>query len=287
MVIAMKNRMEQINMLLEQDGMEVSLQERFKNNQLKQGMVLRSKEFNCSPVIYVDEKFWELSDLEIAEQLKQSFEKYSFNMEPSAFLNKEYVLQNVLPRVYSEENIPAMEKEGITYLHKMDLAFAFYIPLNMNMNARELSSVTLTNALLDNLEISMDELVEAAEENIVEECNVLDMPFVMKGLGFNITVSEDTCPTMVVISNKSQINGAGVMFNENTFQPVSEFWGNSFAILPSSIHECICVPFSSEQDLQAFQEMVCAINKTTVPAEDKLTDSVYVWDNGRLSQFSK
>ena len=35
MVIAMKNRMEQINMLLEQDGMEVSLQERFKNNQLK------------------------------------------------------------------------------------------------------------------------------------------------------------------------------------------------------------------------------------------------------------
>ena len=70
MVIAMKNRMEQINMLLEQDGMEVSLQERFKNNQLKQGMVLRSKEFNCSPVIYVDEKFWELSDLEIAEQLQ-------------------------------------------------------------------------------------------------------------------------------------------------------------------------------------------------------------------------
>ena len=46
----------------------------------------------------------------------------------------------------------------------MDLAFAFYIPLNMNMNARELSSVTLTNALLDNLEISMDELVEAAAD---------------------------------------------------------------------------------------------------------------------------
>ncbi len=285
MVIAMKNRMEQINMLLEQDGMEVSLQERFKNNQLKQGMVLRSKEFNCSPVIYVDEKFWELSDLEIAEQLKQSFEKYSFNMEPSAFLNKEYVLQNVLPRVYSEENIPAMEKEGITYLHKMDLAFAFYIPLNMNMNARELSSVTLTNALLDNLEISMDELVEAAGENIVEECNVLDMPFVLKGL--NITVSEDTCPTMVVISNQSQINGAGVMFNENTFQPVSEFLGSSFAILPSSIHECICVPFSSEQDLQTFQEMVREINKTAVLPEDKLTDSVYVWNGGRLSQFLK
>ena len=90
MVIAMKNRMEQINMLLEQDGMEVSLQERFKNNQLKQGMVLRSKEFNCSPVIYVDEKFWELSDLEIAEQLKQSFEKYSFNMEHEFIRKKIY-----------------------------------------------------------------------------------------------------------------------------------------------------------------------------------------------------
>ena len=75
------------------------------------------------------------------------------------------------------------------------------------------------------------------------------------------------------------------LLDASNFSSLVPELGNCFAILPSSIHECLCVPFQSESDLLTFATMVKEVNDTSVSLEDKLTDSVYIWNDGKLSQF--
>ena len=95
----------------------------------------------------------------------------------------------------------------------------------------------------------------------------------------------DTDISMIAITNTSKINGAGVLLDASNFSMLVPELGKCFAILPSSIHECLCVPFQSESDLLTFADMVKEINATAVALEDKLTDSVYIWKDGTISQF--
>ena len=58
--------------------------------------------------------------------------------------------------------------------------------------------------------------------------------------------------------------------------------GRKTAILPSSVHECIAVPYEDENDLYEYQKMVKEVNDTCVSEEERLTDSVYIIDEGKL-----
>ena len=58
--------------------------------------------------------------------------------------------------------------------------------------------------------------------------------------------------------------------------------GRKTAILPSSVHECIAVPYEDESDLYEYQKMVKEVNDTCVSEEERLTDSVYIIDDGKL-----
>jgi len=73
----------------------------------------------------MDDDFWNRPDEEIVEELRHCYEKHGCNIEVSDFLNHEYLLQKVLPRVYSDENIAQLKKNHIVYRHEMDLAFSF------------------------------------------------------------------------------------------------------------------------------------------------------------------
>ena len=90
-------------------------------------------------------------------------------------------------------------------------------------------------------------------------------------------------PTMLVATNQSKINGAGILFCKEALLQICEQLGKQYAILPSSVHECICVPYESEEDLTYFREMVREMNQTQVLTEDRLTNSVYLCDQGNLS----
>lgn len=281
-MMTLTERINELNTLLEKDEFSVALQERFKNNQVKRGLVLQSAKYNSSPILYLDDDFWNRPDEEIVEELRHCYEKHGCNIEVSDFLNRGYLLQKVLPRVYSDDNIVQLEKNHIVYRHIMDLAFAFYLPIHSESES-ELASLTITDCILENMEVDEDELIAAAKRNLQAQIQFMNMGDVMKSMGVPATECPDT--SMIVVSNSSRVNGAGVLLDASNFSSLVPKLGNCFAILPSSIHECICVPFQSESDLLSFAAMVKEVNDTSVSLEDKLTDSVYIWNDGKLSQF--
>lgn len=281
-MMTLTERINELNTLLEKDEFSVALQERFKNNQVKSGLVLQSAKYNSSPILYLDDDFWNRPDEKIVEELRHCYEKHGCNIEVSDFLNREYLLQKVLPRVYSADNIVQLEKNHIVYRHIMDLAFAFYLPIHSESES-ELASLTITDCILGNMEVDEDELIAAAKRNLQSQIQFMNMGDVMKSMGVPASECPDT--SMIVVSNSSRVNGAGVLLDASNFSSLVPELGNCFAILPSSIRECLCVPFQSESDLLSFATMVKEVNDTSVSLEDKLTDSVYIWNDGKLSQF--
>lgn len=276
------NRMEQINLLLEPEGISVHWTEKFKNNGMREGLVIHSEEKNCTPILYMNENSWQKSNEDIVKMVKEIYEEQSFHVNADVLLNREFILSKVLPRVFSETNIPPMQKDYILFEHRLDLAFAFYVPLDEDEKGA--ASITLTEPILKQYGIHRDEVFLAAERNMEIESKIQDMFLMLQEMGF---VSDDEevslKPLMLIATNQSRINGAGILFCKNALLQVCEQLGQQYAILPSSVHECICVPYESEEDLNYFRDMVREINQTQVLPEERLTDSIYLCDRGNLS----
>lgn len=83
---------------------------------------------------------------------------------------------------------------------------------------------------------------------------------------------------MFVASVPDKVQGAGILAYEEFMEKAAERVGGNFYILPSSIHEVILVPETSEVDLEALEGMVREVNATQVAPEEKLTDNVYHYD---------
>lgn len=282
MTTTMNNRMEQINLLLSPDGISVQWTEKFKNNGRKKGLLVHGREKNCSPILYVDEDFWEKSDTDIVEFLKDAYETHSCQIDTDEFLSRESILQKVLPRVFSASNISLMQKDHLVFEQQMNLVFAFYVPLCGD--EKGMATVTLTELILREYDIDREELLVAAAKNMEKETVIEDMFLLLQKMGYIPQEEEGTAPSsLLVATNKAQLHGAGILFCKEALLKIGEKLGEKYVILPSSIHECICVPFVSEEEISHFRQMVREVNQSAVLPEDRLTDSVYLCDRGILS----
>lgn len=85
-------------------------------------------------------------------------------------------------------------------------------------------------------------------------------------------------PRMYVYSNDDKMNGAVYMLDKEDMGKVAEEFGESFAVLPSSIHEVIILPESVVDDYESLKSMVEEVNATQVSLDEKLSDNVYRFD---------
>lgn len=81
-----------------------------------------------------------------------------------------------------------------------------------------------------------------------------------------------------ILTNTKGFLGAAGLLLENLLTDFAETIGNSFFILPSSIHEVLLVPESGEMDIGTLSEMVCAVNKSHVSPQEVLSDHAYYYD---------
>ncbi len=88
-----------------------------------------------------------------------------------------------------------------------------------------------------------------------------------------------TAGKMWIISNSVGINGATSMLYEENLHQLAEKLGDDLFILPSSIHEVIAVPAEmAEKNLTNLLKMVEEVNMGSVKLEERLSNSVYLYD---------
>mgnify|MGYP004437056153 FL=1 len=86
---------------------------------------------------------------------------------------------------------------------------------------------------------------------------------------------------MYIISNRRGINGAAVFMDDQFMDHVKAQLGEDFYLLPSSIHEMICVRNTGDLQVEELENMVTDVNQCEIAPKDKLSDHVYKYDCDR------
>lgn len=281
---SMVRRVDNINRLLEDDKLEIVYQDCFRNNEKKGGYMLKGEEGNCFPVIYEDHEIWKESNLEVVAFLKNLFKTNSWELEIAPFIKREYIVEHVRPRVYSEKNRSELERLGIAAIPLLDMMIAFYVPIGEVKPDGSIHSFNITDIILHASGLDLDELFQIANHNAMKDCRIMSLLKLIEQFMGESLETEEIFP-MLVVTNGNQINGAGVIASDEVMREIAETLGSPFVILPSSVHEIICIPYSLE--IENLVEMVSDINENHVRLEDRLTDSVYIWEDGKLGRYKE
>ncbi len=153
------------------------------------------------------------------------------------------------------------------------------------------ATVLVSNDMMRGYNLSEEELFNIAKENTkrlmppvirpLSEVLMEHMPKEMKDL-FGATGAPEMPmfepeEDLWIVSNKNGVNGAVQILYAENLQQIADRVGNDIYILPSSIHECLCVS-KNKMDPGELQDMVREVNMGVVNVADRLSNQVYLYD---------
>ena len=281
---------------------KVDVREVIKNNSLVlHGMTIMdtSKETNIAPTIYLDNFFQEylngeMTVEEIAERVigmnKVNQPEFPFHIElVTKFENVRNKLRIKLVNTKKNEEM----LKGVPHKEILDLSAVYQIAVFVDDDST--GTITIHNALFKEYGVTVDELHEAALENMktMDPVNISGMSDVLTELignpeleGMMPDIDEvDMGMEMLVITNESRINGASTIVHKDTLQRLADIFKHDYLILPSSIHECLAIKAMEDADMEGLRAMVTDINANQVASDEVLSDNVYRYSiaTGELS----
>lgn len=287
----MKRNVEEINRILKDEEFYIEYNKVQKNNVNKEAYRLIPKtQKTCSPVAYC-ENFENCSDnTEIAKELINIWNKGKLYEIPDIeeLGSREFILKNVYPKVVANTNNELIDGQHLVFKEFLDMFVIYYV--NIGADNEGTASYNVQEKMIANAGIDMEELHSQAIKNLEKEVSIKDMQdIIMNIIGITDESEFDFSQVpeenqMLVLSKKNSMYGASVILCASVLEKLDSFWNGEFVILPSSVHECISVR-SDGFTLQEMKEMVMEINDTEVSPEDRLTDSVYVYRDGKLTKF--
>ena len=280
----MMKRAEKINQLLATKGYDFRIQYEsiLKNNCRKDVYQFygKTKYHNVLPLLNYDESWWNMSDDELVEFLHDIYIEKAFHLEHNLFFSREYILDHVLPKIISIDNQDAFLKERIICVPVLDMIVTFYLPFKNE--EKGILSIKITEEFLQ--AVTFDELKNAAITNIEKTYRIEKLESILAEMGTDTTTLSDDPYPMYVITNDSKINGAAAILSQDIMWDLRNQMGaEEIILLPSSIHEFVALPAYEGMEFPFLIDLVKNSNNTVVNVEDKLTDSIYVWQSGKFT----
>ena len=271
------------------EKIEVKVIDVIKNN----GVVLKGLTFqgdgkNISPTIYLEQFFesyldgMELGDIadRIVDTFRVGTKRDVFDLQ--SFLDFKKASKRIVFKLINyEKNRSLLEK--IPHKKFLDMAVVYYYLLSNE--ELENATILIYNNHLEAWKIDGEELDRIAMDNtpkllkadLRSITDVLNEMLMQKDPAFcDIRLEEDS-DVMYVLSNCSKIFGAAAILYADVLKDFSRKKGTDLYILPSSVHEVIIVPKTSEMEWEKLQEMVIEVNSTQVEEIEILSDSVYCY----------
>lgn len=170
-------------------------------------------------------------------------------------------------------DIPHKNIENMSLVYRMQI----------DQNENGTSSVLITNAMLENYGVTVDQLHQDAMDAAVinNPATFRSMQEVLSdlmGMPADLMPPMDG-PQMYVASVENSLNGAGVIAYPDFMNQVAEQVGGDFFVLPSSVHEVLVVPDDGSIDRHDLESMVREVNASEVLPKDQLSDNVYHYDS--------
>ena len=259
------------------EGYEVSFKEMIKNNGvLLHGVMIMKEGESIAPTIYYDHEKDE--DEIVGIVLSRYYQNVhnggiSLTIEEieSLLSDKEKVLEKVIPvLVNAEKNA------------EIDCVKTKFCDLNIQyrVDTGE-GTILVTHSLQNTCGVTEKELYESAKKNasrVFENISMIQMIAELTGIPVQDCFEIENEIDIRVITSKNRLFGASSLICEECMKEV----GEKLIVLPSSIHEVICIPYFDEADINYLVSMVKEVNQTSVLAQDYLSDNVYPYENGKM-----
>ncbi len=268
--------------LMEYDIEEVRLNTVAKNNgrELTAVTIAVSGE-NVSPNIYLESYYLMYTEGMSFEQVLESVrdDYIQARADVPAFDETEIVNRDRLyvQIVNYERNMGRLENIP----HEKFLDMAVTTRMLIRNDDYGVASAVVDYKMMEQLNMTKEELLVYAKENSVRL-----FPVKIQRLEDSIMelTSEELPPTGIyVLTNNAGVNGASCMLYDGILKEAAMKMGEQkFRVLPSSVHEVLLVSENCMEP-EELQEMVAAINRSTVSETEYLSDSVYEYDAGKDS----
>ena len=200
----------------------------------------------------------------------------------------------------------------VPHFRFLDLAVTFHCLVKNSEDG--IGMIRITNEHLKSWNTDLEELKEIAKTNtpnifpsVVKNMNEVILDIFKKDIqlsGDSRTDLNETCKEfelsaedlleemltgmgehrsadMYVVSNTKGINGASCLLYPTVIKNLADQLSTDFYILPSSIHEIILVKDNGQLNKNLLNEMVQDVNRTQVPEEEILSNSVYFYSHER------
>lgn len=279
---------------------EVSWNEVEKNNGIvRYGVTIKEKGSNIAPVIYMEtyyEKYKFSPDrttlLHIVNEILDTYEEANLRkieMDLSFIEDFSKVKPMLTLRLVNKDRNEEKLK-SVPHIVFLDMVILFYIDLT-GSESEEKQSIMVTNKLMSCWTgVSTEILYRAAlgnyskmeikVVNIGEQCRNL---ISVKTDGIpGVSFQFPDVPGLYVISNKDNTFGASSILCPNLLEEIEKNIGQSFYILPSSVHEVLMLYAEENTDVEDLRQMVKSVNETEVSQDEFLSNNVYLFRNGEL-----
>lgn len=249
---------------------------------IKNGVVFEGIRFlndsDIAPMVYTDfitNKANE-NNISIEEVVSEIIAIYeansSIDFDVDEFFNRDFVLSHVYI---------GMQKESTEELIKRSSDFEgieSYLLIRKDQDNGDSFTVKLNEAILNRVQITEAEAWDNAERNTNAETVIRSMVEVIAELfDMDLDGLDEDNNSLYIISNKSKVKGASAILNKEVLaQFGSKYKTNKIAVLPSSIHEMIILPYTDDMNLDELSAMVSEVNNTEVRPEERLTDRAYI-----------
>ena len=267
----------------EYQNTDVIVQQVEKQDGIRTGIAVLKDSEMIAPVIYLDAEYdafmqgkkpFSFILEETAEQVVQ-VDRMNKNVvfDPSVMGQFETCASMIRAHLMSkEQNQDFLRKYVYTY-EQPDCIATYAIELNSEMY------IKVTNERIKTWGITKEQLRDQALQNMQDPvlCTMADVLYDFLAEQEPDIELSDMPGGMYVLTNKARAFGAAMMMKPEILEMVGGALGNDYFILPSSIHEVLCV--KREEDItmdsfKEFQQMVYDINRNNVEPCDVLSDQV-------------
>lgn len=164
--------------------------------------------------------------------------------------------------------------ETLPHVNYLDMMIVFYQSVGDN------GYLPINYAYMTMLGVNEQDLLSVASENTskllgYKVCSAMNT--IMECLGETPSNEDENIP-LYIVSNKIHDNGAAVLLYPGFLKTLSNKLNCNFYIIPCSMHEIMIVKNISDIQLETLKDMIVHVNSTTLPPEDKLSDSLYYYD---------
>ena len=274
---------------------KVTVTEVRKNNGVKKrGIMLRKKDGNVAPTVYLEEFYRDYQRGKSLEETAHTIlEIYHRNCVVSGFQVERFrdyqqMKSQIVYRIVNyDKNIENLKDSP--YIQFMDLAIVVYV--EFPVDGITSGAVVVKNEHLELWGVTKEEVLKQAAENTPKlmQPQIKKMEDTIREL-FAIGEGEETKEfeifmnemrenemriPMYVLTNQKNLYGAACMLYEGVLEMFSQELGEDVYILPSSVHEVILVPASIAFPVKELKEMVKEINETQIPKEEVLSETIY------------